>query len=300
MSSNPKVSLEQWRALVAVVDAGSYAKAAASLHKSQSSLTYLVQKLEALLEVKAFEIQGRKADLTPVGRLLYRRGKMLLDEAQGLERAAKKLSAGWEPQIGVAMEVLFPVWLMLQCLSEFGAESPQTHIELVESVMGGTAEALLQGQVDLAISGSIPQGFAGDPLMRLRMMLVANPKHPLHRLGRPVAMRDLRAHRQLVVRESGSRRATPLQIEATERWTVTHMATAIGAACRGYGYSWFPEDKIRSELAEGTLKPLPLEEGRERFGQLYLVFADRDAAGPGTLRLAEILRKRVAEACEGR
>jgi DNA-binding transcriptional LysR family regulator len=300
MNPNPKISLEQWRALVAVVDAGSYAKAAAVLHKSQSSLTYLVQKLESLLGVKAFEIRGRKADLTPVGQLLYRRGKLLLQEAQGLERAAKKISAGWEPQLGLAVEVLFPVWLILQCLDEFGAESPQTHIELIESVMGGTSEALLEGEAQLAILASIPQGFSGDPLMRLRMMLVASPKHPLHGLGRPVTMRDLRAHRQLIVRESGVRRATPLQIEASQRWTVTNMATAIGAACRGYGYSWFPEDKIRPELAEGSLQALPLEQGGERFGQLYLVFADRDAAGPGTVRLAEIIRKRVAEACAGR
>lgn len=300
MSPNPKISLEQWRALVAVVDAGSYAKAAEALNKSQSSLTYLVQKLESLLGVKAFEIRGRKADLTPVGRMLYRRGKVLLDEAQGLERAAKKLSAGWEPQIGLAVEVLFPMWLMLQCLDEFGTESPQTHIELIESVMGGTVEALLEGRVDLAILSSIPQGFTGDPLMRLRMLLVANPDHPLHKLGRPVTMRDLRSHRQLVVRESGTKRAAPLQIEASQRWTVTHMATSIGAACRGYGYAWFPEDKIRPELKEGTLKALPLEQGGERFGQLYLVFADRDAAGPGTLRLADSIRKHVGEECARR
>ena len=44
-----QITLEQWEALVAVVDAGSYAKAAETLHKSQSTLTYAVQKLESLL-----------------------------------------------------------------------------------------------------------------------------------------------------------------------------------------------------------------------------------------------------------
>jgi hypothetical protein len=34
---------------------------------------------------------------------------------------------------------------------------------------------------------------------------------------------------------------------------------------------------IRAELAAGTLRPLC--EGGERYAQLYLVFADRDAAG---------------------
>ena len=51
---NPRITLEQWQALVAVVDAGGYAQAAERLHKSQSSVTYLVQKLESLLDVKVF------------------------------------------------------------------------------------------------------------------------------------------------------------------------------------------------------------------------------------------------------
>ena len=63
---------------MAVVDAGGYAQAAEQLHKSQSAVTYAVQKLESLLAVKAFEVQGRKAVLTPTGQLLYRRASALL------------------------------------------------------------------------------------------------------------------------------------------------------------------------------------------------------------------------------
>jgi len=69
------------------------------------------------------------------------------------------------------------------------------------------------------------------------------------------------------------------------------------AARSGYGYALLPEDKIRDELAAGTLRPLPLREGGERYAELYLVFADRDAAGPGTLRLAEIIRELVKSEC---
>jgi DNA-binding transcriptional LysR family regulator len=70
------------------------------------------------------------------------------------------------------------------------------------------------------------------------------------------------------------------------------------AAIKGYGYAWFPEEKILEELTAGALKPLPMRDGGERYGQLYLVFADRDAAGPGTLRLAQIIRERTAATCE--
>src|SRR5690242_9635467 len=114
-----KVSLEQWTALVAVVDAGSYAKASEVLHKSQSSVTYAVQQLESQLGVKAFEIKGRKAELTPTGRLLYRRARVLLEEAGSVEKAAKSLSAGWEAEIRIAVDMLFPNWLLFKCFERF-------------------------------------------------------------------------------------------------------------------------------------------------------------------------------------
>jgi DNA-binding transcriptional LysR family regulator len=75
------------------------------------------------------------------------------------------------------------------------------------------------------------------------------------------------------------------------------MSTSIIAARAGYGYAWLPEYKIRDELAAGTLRALPLREGGERFAELYLVYADRDAAGPGTLRLAEIIRESTSAEC---
>src|SRR5207253_806575 len=225
-----RISLDQWRALLAVVDEGAYAKAAKALHKSQSSVTYAVQKLESLLGVKAFKIQGRKANLTPTGELLYRRARYLLDEAAGLEQAAKKLSAGWE--------------------------------------------------AELAIVGTIPQGFMGESLMRVRFILAAHPDHPLHKLGRKLSVQDLRAHRQLVVRESSPRRATPLTMEATQRWTVSNLATSIDAARSGHGFAWLPEERIREELKAGTLRALPVREGGERYAELYLIFADREHAGP--------------------
>ncbi len=294
----PHVTLEQWRTLVAVVDAGGYAQAAELMHKSQSALTYAVQKLESQLDVEAFTIQGRKAVLTPIGQMLYRRAHALLDEAAGAERAAKTLSAGWEAEIRIAVEILFPTWLLLGCLDRFGVESPHTRIEVIESVLGGTGEALLQGQADLAIAPQVPPGFLGDPLLRFRGIPVAHPDHPLHWLGRPLTLRDLRAYRHLVVRDSGSRRDTrALSLEVEQRWTVSSMSTSILAARLGYGFAWFPEDQIRDDLKAGTLKPLPFSEGVERFGELYLILAARDAAGPGTLRLAEIIREGVAAEC---
>src|SRR5918994_5313411 len=262
--ASPKISIDQWLTMVSVVESGSYAKAAEQLHKSQSTLPYAIRKLEELLAVKVFEIRGRKAVLTPTGELLYRRGKALVDEAARLEHAAGELAQGWEPEIRLAVEILVPTWLLLACLARFGAERPETRIELIESVLGGTDEALAARAVELAIAPTIPPGFAGDLLMPVRMVCAAAPSHPLHALGRAVTADDLRRHRHLVIRDSGVQRTRPGAWVNEIRWTVSHKATSIRAAVMGLGYAWYPEDAIREELDRGALKPLPLREGSER------------------------------------
>jgi DNA-binding transcriptional LysR family regulator len=297
MAIAPRISLEQWRTLLAVVDAGGYAQAAEALHKSQSAVTYAVQKMESLLEVKIFEVIGRKAQLTATGEVLYRRAQLLLEEAGALERAAGTLAAGWEPELKLAVEIIFPTWLLLASLARFAEERAETRIELYETVLSGTEEALLQRKIDLAIASTIPAGFAGDPLMTVRFIAAAHPDHPLHRLGRELTLQDLRKHRHLVIRDSGSQRRGGTWLGAEQVWTVGQKATSIHAATMGLGFAWFPEDTVRRELDDGALKALPLREGGERFATLYLIFADRDYAGPGALKLADIIREHVSNEC---
>src|SRR5258706_11639346 len=168
--SIPKITLDQWAALAAVVEAGGYAKAAEELHKSQSSVTYAVQQLESLLGVKAFEIKGRKAVLTPSGQLFYRRARILLDEAISLEKAAKSASAGWEAEIRIAAEMIFPAWLLLKCFDKLNAQSPHPPIEYYETLIAGPNEALLSRRADLATTPVVPPGCRGAPLRPRRLL----------------------------------------------------------------------------------------------------------------------------------
>jgi DNA-binding transcriptional LysR family regulator len=296
----PRISLEQWRSLQAVVDAGGYAQAAAALHKSQSAVTYAVQKIERQLKLKLFEIHGRKAQLTEGGKLLYRRAQALLEEASAIESAAGTLAAGWESELSLAVEIVFPTWLLLNCLARFALERPNTRIELYETVLSGTEEALLQRRVSLAIGPVIPPGFSAEALLSVRFVAAAHPEHPLHRLGRELTREDLRRHRQLVIRDSGATRSRSAPwLGAEQRWTFSHKATSIHAAVLGLGFAWFAQDTIRRELEQGLLKPLPLREGAEQVAPLYLIHAGRDQVGPGTLRLAEIIRTAVKGVCQG-
>ena len=290
----PRITLEQWRALQAVVEAGGYAQAAERIHKSQSTITYAVQKIEELLGLTLFEIRGRKAVLTEAGHVLYRRARQLLEEAALLERGAAAMADDWQPEIRIAVEIVFPTWLLLECLAEFARERPETRIEVHETVLAGAAELLAAGSVDFAI-GSEAAGIEGEHLVAVSFVAVASPDHPLHRLGRRLTARDLRHHRRILIRESGAQRKHEVA-GAELRWTVSHKATSIRAVTMGLGYAFLPEENIVEELRTGTLKPLPLASGRFT-ATLRLAFSDPEFPGRDAARLADIVRARSAAAC---
>ena len=297
--TTPRITLDPWAALVAVVEAGGYAAASERLHRTQSTVTYTIKKLEDQLGLAAFELQGRRAVLTPAGQVLYRRGKALLDDAARLERSAASLARGWEPELRLAVDIIFPTWLLLRAMARFGEDRPEVRIELIESVLGGTEDALTEGSVDFIVGSQVPPGFVGDALMQVRFVCAASPKHPLHRLGRPLTLDDLREHRHLVVRDSGVRRTRTGGWINERRWTFSNKATSIRAACMGLGFAWYAEESIRQELDSGSLARLPLTEGAERYVTLYLVYADSEGSGPGARRLVELVREEVAQTATG-
>lgn len=286
----PRITLDQWRAFHAVVEHGGYAQAAEALNKSQSTLSYAVQKLEHLLGVKVLAVSGRKARLTEAGEVLLRRSRQLVENALLLEKVAGNLAQGIEPVVNLAIDVIFPYDELLCLLATFSERFPDTRVELAEEVLSGGHDLLLAGAVDLLVSSLVPQGFVGEPLLQVEFSCVANPAHPLHQLGRPVTLQDLKQHRQIVTRDSGAqRRFSAPWLEAEQRWTVSNMTTAIRALASGLGFAWIPRLQIARELAQGTLQPLPLSEGGNRVAQLYLIYKDRDGAGPATRCLVELL-----------
>lgn len=292
-----KITLDQWAALISVVESRSYASAAERLNKSQSTLSYAISQIQKFSGVQIFNIEGRKAILTEPGQALYLRAKRLLEEAQRIEQMAAELASGWETEIRLAVEIIFPSWLLLECLDAFSSERPRTNVQLYESVLGGTNEALITRQVDLAIGTSVPAGFLGEALMQVHFVPATAPDHPLHALGRPLTASDLRCHRHLVVRETGEQETHDLKMVADQRWTVSTKATSIQAAKMGLGFAWYPTEEIRAELESGKMKILPMGDGTQRYETLYLMYADPETVRPGVKRLAEIIRAGVRNKC---
>lgn len=291
----PKVSLDQWRSLQAVIDSGGFAQAAEKLHRSQSSVSYAVKRLQDLLGIRLLHIDGRKAVLTEAGEVLLQRARQLLAEASAIEQQALHLQQGWEAEVRLAVEAAYPTQQLTRALKQFEPMSRNTRIRLQEVVLSGAEELLLQGQADLVISPFVPRGFIGDELLRVEFIAVSAAEHSLQQLGRQLSLGDLNRETQVVVSDSGRRGIDSGWLNDASRWTVSSVDSALKLIRSGLGYGWLPRAAIEAELSSRQLLPLPLQEGQTRSEMLYLIYAEAAQAGPATCQLAQIL-KQVSQA----
>lgn len=287
----PRVTLDQWRTLQAVVDQGGYAQAAESLHRSQSSVSYAVARLQEQLGMQLLRIDGRKAVLTEAGSVLLRRSRHLVNQASQLEDLAQHLDQGWEAEVRLVVDAAYPNTRLIRALSAFIPQSRGCRVRLREEVLSGVEEVLLGGDADLAITSLSLQGYLGTQLGEVEFIAVAHPQHALHQLQRALSYEDLQSQLQVVIRDSG--RLQPRDVGwlgAEQRWTVGSLATAANFVSSGLGFAWLPTHLIETQLEQGLLKPLPLTSGGQRTPR-FMLYTNKDKTlGPASQILIELIK----------
>ena len=288
-----KSTLEQWRILQAVVDFGGYAQAAEKLNKSQSSLNHAVAKLQHQLGINLLEVKGRKAYLTQQGEVLLRRSRHVTQAVNELEQLASNLEQGWEPTLTIAREIIYPMGTLVCALNAFLPDSRGTRIIMLDSVITGTQEHILQNKVDIAICAGIPpKGYLSEPLCEQELFLVCHPSHPLADLGIIEDDKLLAQHLQLVIKDTGVQSNADIGwLKAEQRWTVSNFHEAKEILNQGIGFCWIPSFLIQTELSSGHLARLHLDGSQKRRIMLSLVIPDRDQQGPASKLLTSLILK---------
>ena len=83
-------------------------------------------------------------------------------------------------------------------------------------------------------------------------------------------------------------------LQASDYWTVGSLDLSIELIAAGLGFAWLPLSRIESELAAGTLKPLPMAKLNDRHVELFLAHLDADITGP----VCAFLLERLSAGCE--
>lgn len=290
----PHTTIEQWSVLLAVIDRGGYAQAARALHRSQSAVSYTLARLQEALGVPLLRIEGRRARLTEHGSTLLQRVRPLIAELESLERLARSLKRGWEPELRLAVDAAFPRDRLLAIFGELEQRCPDTQVQFADVVLSGAEEAIIDGAADIVVTTVVPAGFLGEFLVNVEFRAVASPAHPLFALGRELTPTDLARQLQVVVRDSGARhRRDEGWLGAKRRCTVASLDTSLATVLAGLAYAWLPTHLIQEPLARSELALLPLAFGGTRMLPLYLVLVRPESAGPAARTAVESFQRHL-------
>lgn len=256
------MNLATLRVLDAIQRRGSFAAAAEELDRAPSAVSYSVQKLEEDTGVLIFDRSGRKARLTAAGELLLERGRMLLDASDQLVRQARALETGWETQLTLALDAVYPVERLWPLVHRFTEQAPDTSLRILSEVLGGPWDALEQGRAELAVAPSKvrpPAGTRSQAVGSVRFVYVAHPDHPAVR-ERDLTGERLAAWRAIAVADTARgqpARSTRIQ-DNQVTLTVSDFPAKISALCEGLGVGTLPEGMARPLLERGELVRLDM------------------------------------------
>lgn len=177
--SSKDLEPELLRAFVAVVDGGGFTRAAQRLHRTQSTVSQQIKRLEERLETPLLKRDTRSIALTERGELLlgYARRLLALNEEAVSALAETRLQG--HVRLGSAQEVADGG--LADLLAHFSRLHPGIKFEVLVDANLKLREAVEQGELDLAVLfqevGQTHGSGAGcEVIERLRRVWVAAPE----------------------------------------------------------------------------------------------------------------------------
>ncbi|MDX1367020.1 LysR family transcriptional regulator [Pseudomonas sp.] len=268
------------QAFARVVEAGSFTRAAETLHMSKTSVTQLVQQLEARLRVKLLNRTTRKVNLTADGAVYYERVVRLLDDLDDAETSLS--SASTVPRGRLRVDVPSPLarLILLPALPVFHARYPDIQIDMGVS---DRIVDLIGEKVDCVVRGGelTDQSLMARRVGDLQLGVYAAPSY-LVRLGTPAHPRELEDshHRIVGFLWARSGKALPyamhragesIHIQGRYVLAVDDGNAYLAAGLAGMGVLWLPDYMSAPHVAQGELVPL-FEEWRLDPMPMYVAF----------------------------
>jgi DNA-binding transcriptional LysR family regulator len=253
------------QAFARVVEAGSFTKAAETLHMSKTTVTQLVQQLEARLRVKLLNRTTRKVNVTADGAAYYERVIRLLADMDDAETSLSAASALPRGRLRVDVPSPLASMILVPALPAFYARYPDIQIDMGVS---DRIVDMIDENVDCVVRGGelTDQSLMARRVGDLQLGVFAAPSY-LARVGMPTHPRELEDSQHRIVGFLWARtgKAVPyamrnrnesVQIKGRYLLAVDDGNAYLAAGLAGLGVLWLPTYMSKCHEARGELVPL--------------------------------------------
>jgi DNA-binding transcriptional LysR family regulator len=291
------LSLDQLRTFIAAAEDGSFSAAGRRLGRAQSVVSQTIANLECQVGVALFERAGRYPVLTAQGKLLLADARAVTAAVNALKARANGMASGVEPELSVAIDVMFPMDALTQAAAAFGEAFPMVPLRLYVEVLGGVAKAIMDGKCRLGVMGSLT--LSGPELVRerllgVKMVFVAAPCHPLAKITGRISDYELSQHTQLVLTDRTElSQGQDFQVRSPRNWRLADLGAKHAFLRAGLGWGGMPHAMVARDLREGALVEIvPEDDPLEGFFMPMSAAYRADAPpGPAGRWLVETLRR---------
>jgi DNA-binding transcriptional LysR family regulator len=284
---------DEMQAFAAVVDAGSFVRAAEALQVSKTAVSRLVGDLEARLGVRLLHRTTRKLSLTVEGEAFHARCKDLLAD---VEEAEAEVTARADKAIGLLrlnVPVSFGLLHLAPLWPAFMAQHPNVTLDVT---LADRIVDLVEEGYDVAVRiARLPSSsLVSRRLTSTRMVLCASPEY-LRRHGAPAHPADIARHTVfsytlLVAGEQWSFEGPqgPVSVKVTPSMRSNSGDTCCAAALQHQGIVLQPSFMVSTHLQSGALVEV-LPEYRSIELGVYAVYASRKHLTPKVRVLVDFL-----------
>lgn len=245
------MELQQLRYLCAIVETGSFSRAAEHCHVAQPSLSQQISKLEDELGTRLFDRLGRSVRLTDAGRTFLPHARNVLHQTE-LARSevdGRRRDARGTVIVGV-IPTIAPYYLP-ERIAAFMKKFPESTLRVVEETTPVLVEGLRNLAIDIAIL-SLPLGhreFEVVPLLTERLYAALPADHPRAE-AQSISLRELREERFVLLRDSHCFREIALaachraHLDPRIAFESGQFSSLLGMVAAGIGVSLVPEMAI--------------------------------------------------------
>ena len=296
------VSFDQLRMFVAAADEGSFSAAARRVVRTQSAVSEAILNLEAQLGVTLFDRSARYPKLTKEGVVLLADARAVIGGVDAMKARAKGISGGLEAELTAVIDVFLPIGEIAAIARDFKIQFPVTPLRLYVEALGSAVQPVIDGRVDLGIVGSlptIPPGLVSERVTDIAFMMVAAADHPLASWRGVVPKDELARHVQLVLTDRSSlSEGRQFGVFSASTWRLADLFAKHAFLLNGLGWGGMPRHIVATDIAEGRLVELAIEEVPP--GGLNLpmsaIYRDDSPPGPAGRWLIEQLKSCSADA----
>jgi len=256
------ISFDQIRTFIAAAEEGSFSAAGRRLHRAQSVVSQAIANLEGQFGITLFERSGRYPVLTEAGQQLLADARAVTFVMDALKSRARDMASGVEPELSVAIDVMFPMVVLTKAAASFGERFPATSLRLYVEALGGVAKAVKDGQCRLGVMGTLPLNIPElitERLLDVKMVFVAAPTHPLAQLAGPLTECIVAQHTQLVLTDRTElSKGREFRVISPRNWRLADLGAKHAFLLAGLGWGGMPYAMVERDISEGTLKELQL------------------------------------------